>query len=74
MVTKEFNSLPLDKRSKAVFTEGKLIGISKEHPLHKGFFYTLDNLKVDVVYDKGRNRLVDVLAWEKTADRPAFLR
>ena len=74
MLTKEFNSLSLDKRSKLVFSEGKLIGISKEHPLQKGFYYKLNDLKIDVIYDKARNNLIDVKAWEKSEDRAVFLR
>ncbi len=74
MLTKEFNSLPLDKRSKLVFGEGKLIGISKDHPVQKGFYYKLNDLKIDVIYDKARNSLLDVKAWEKSEDRAVFLR
>ena len=74
MLTKEFNALPLDQRSKVVFSEGKLIGISKEHPMQKGFYYKLNDLKVDVIYDKARNQLQDVKAWDKSEDRVAFLR
>ena len=74
MLTKEFNALPLEQRSKVVFSEGKLIGISKEHPMQKGFFYKLNDLKVDVLYDKARNQLLDVIAWDKSEDRVAFLR
>lgn len=74
MLTEEFNALPLDKRSKLVFSEGKLIGISKEYLAQKGFFYKLNGLKVDVIYDKVRNILLDIIAWENTSDRVAFLR
>ena len=74
MGTKEFNALSLDKRSKLVFTEGKLIGISKEYSIQKGFFYKLHDLKVDVIYDKSRNMLFDIKAWENNKDRAAFLR
>ncbi|MGP8217207.1 MAG: hypothetical protein ACLQQ4_16675 [Bacteroidia bacterium] len=74
MLTKEFNALPLDQRSKTVFSEGKLIGISREHPIHKGFYYKLNDLKVDVIYDKERNQLLDVMAWDNNEDRFSFLR
>jgi hypothetical protein len=74
MLTKEFNALPLDQRSKTVFSEGRLIGISKEHPVQKDFYYKLNGLKVDVIYDKARNQLLDVKAWENSDDRAAFLR
>lgn len=74
MLTKEFNALPLDQRSKVIFSEGKLIGISKEHPVQKGFYYKLNDLKVDVIYDKARNQLLDVKAWDKNDDRVAYLR
>ena len=74
MLTKEFNTLPLSERSKLVFGKGKLIGISQEHSVQKGFFYKLNNLKIDVIYDKVRNQLLDVIAWENTTDRVAFLK
>jgi hypothetical protein len=74
MLTKEFNALPLDKKSKLVFNEGKLIGISKEYLAQKGFYYKLNDLKVDVIYDKVRNTLLDITAWETSNDRVAFLR
>ncbi|HVA99121.1 MAG TPA: hypothetical protein VNG53_09515 [Bacteroidia bacterium] len=74
MLTKEFNALPLDQKSKLVFIEGKLIGISKEHPVLKCFFYKLNDLKIDVIYDKALNQLLDVIAWENSEDRLAFLR
>ena len=66
--------MPLDKRRKLIFSEGKLIGISQDDSIQKGFYYKLNNLKVDVIYDKVRNSLLDVIAWENTADRVAFLR
>lgn len=74
MLTKEFNALPLDQRSKVVFSEGKLIGISKEHPVQKGFYYKVNDLKVDVIYDKARNQLLDIKAWDNSDERVAFLR
>ena len=69
MLTQEFNNLPLDKRSKLVFGEGKLIGVMRDNELQKVFYYRLDDLKVDVVYDKIRNRLLGINAWENAADR-----
>ena len=69
MLTKEFNDLSLDKRSKLVFGEGKLIGVIQDHELQKAFYYKLNDLKVDVVYDKVRNRLLGINAWENAADR-----
>jgi len=74
MLTKEFNALSLDKRRKLIFSEGKLIGISQDDTIQKGFYYKLNGLKVDVIYDKVRNSLLDVIAWESTTDRVAFLR
>jgi hypothetical protein len=74
MLTKEFNALSLDKRRKLIFSEGKLIGISQDDTIQKGFYYKLNGLKVDVIYDKVRNSLLDVIAWENTTDRVAFLR
>jgi len=74
MLTKEFNALSLDKRRKLIFSEGKLIGISQDDSIQKGFYYKLNGLKVDVIYDKVRNSLLDVIAWENTTDRVAFLR
>ena len=74
MLTREFNALPLTERSRLVFGEGKLIGISQEHAMQKGFFYKLNDLKVDVIYDKIHSQLLDVIAWENTTDRVAFLK
>jgi len=73
MLTKEFNALPLDKRSSLVFSEGTLIDIYQSHLVQKGFYYKLNGLKIDVVYDKVRNTLLDVIAWENITDRAAFL-
>jgi hypothetical protein len=72
MLTKEFNALSLSERSKLVFGEGKLIGIFKDHTLQKAFYYKLEDLKIDVVYDKVRNRLLGINAWENAVDRGAF--
>lgn len=69
MITKEFNKLPLDKRSKLIFGEGKLIGIMRDNELQKAFYYRLGGLKVDVVYDKVRKRLLGINAWENAAER-----
>lgn len=74
MLTKEFNAMSLDKRRKLIFSEGKLIGISQDDAVQKGFYYKLNGLKVDVIYDKVRNSLLDVIAWENTTERVAFLR
>jgi len=74
MLTKEFNALPLEKRRELVFNSGKLIDIYQSHLAQKGFYYKLNDLKVDVIYDKVHNTLLDVIAWENTADRVAFLR
>jgi hypothetical protein len=72
MLTKEFNKLPLSERSKLVFGEGKLIGIFQEHDITKAFFYKLNDLKIDVIYDKVLNKLQDITAWESNADRVIF--
>ncbi|MGP8216747.1 MAG: hypothetical protein ACLQQ4_14375 [Bacteroidia bacterium] len=72
MLTKEFNELPLEKRSKLVFGEGKLIGVIQDHALQKAFYYRLNDLKVDVVYDKVRDRLLGINAWENASDRGAL--
>lgn len=69
MLTKEFNDLPLEKRSKLVFAEGKLIGVIQDHALQKAFYYKLNDLKVDVVYDKVLDKVLGVNAWENAADR-----
>ncbi len=74
MLTKEFNALPLVQRSKLVFGEGKLIAIFQDHTLQKGFYYKLHDLKIDVIYDKVRNRLLNILAWETAAERLVFLK
>ncbi|HWY98260.1 MAG TPA: hypothetical protein VNY36_04150 [Bacteroidia bacterium] len=72
MLTKEFNALSLSERSKLVFGQGKLIDIYQDHVMQKGFYYKLNDLKVDVIYDKVRNRLLDIIAWESLVDRVAF--
>lgn len=41
----------------------------RDNELQKVFYYRLDDLKVDVVYDKIRNRLLGINAWENAADR-----
>lgn len=64
MLTKEFNQLPLDTRSKMVFEKGSLIAISNDDIAQKAFYYTLNGLKVDLIYDKVRNRLLDIIARE----------
>lgn len=74
MLTKEFNALTLAEKSKIVFGQGKLIGISQEHTVQKGFFYKLNDLKIDVIYDKVRNQLLDIIAWETNNDRITFLK
>lgn len=73
MLTKEFNALPLVQRSKLVFGEGRLIAIFQDHQLQKGFYYKLNDLKVDVIYDKVRNRLLNILAWDDITEREVFL-
>ncbi|HTA82984.1 MAG TPA: hypothetical protein VK783_08625 [Bacteroidia bacterium] len=74
MLKKEFNSLSLEKRSKLVFSQGKLIDIYQDHTKEKAFFYKVNDLKVDVTYDKIRNALLDVIAWDTNNERAAFLR
>jgi hypothetical protein len=69
MLTKEFNALSLQKRSKLVFGEAKLIGIVRDQETQKAFFYKLDDLKIDVIYDKVRKRLLGINAWENAVDR-----
>lgn len=69
MLTKEFNALPLHKKSKLVFGQGKLIGIVHDHELHKAFYYKLNGLKIDIIYNKVRNRLLGIIAWENAIDR-----
>jgi hypothetical protein len=69
MLPKEFNKLPLAERSKMVFEKGNLIAIFNDDTAQKGFYYTLDGLKIDLTYDKVRNRLLNVIAWETTTDR-----
>ena len=72
MLTKEFNELPLPIRSKMVFDKGKLIAVSNDDKTQKAFFYTLNDLKIDLIYDKVRNRLLNVIAWEKPSEREAL--
>ncbi|HWY98100.1 MAG TPA: hypothetical protein VNY36_03345 [Bacteroidia bacterium] len=69
MLIKEFNEMPLDKKSKLVFAEGKLIGVIQDHELQKAFYYKLNDLKVDVVYDKVNDKVMGVNAWENAGDR-----
>jgi hypothetical protein len=72
VLTKEFNALPLNKKSKLVFGEGKLIGTIRDQESQKAFFYKLNDLKIDVIYDKVRNRLLGINAWESAVDRTKF--
>ena len=74
MLTKEFNVLPLAERNKLVFGEGKFIDTFVDNKLQKGFFYRLDGLKIDVMYDKVRHRLLDINAWENADERIEFLK
>jgi hypothetical protein len=72
MLTKEFNKLPLAIRSKMVFDKGSLIAVFNDNATQKGFYYTLDDLKIDMIYDKVRSRLLDVFAWESINERGAL--
>ena len=74
MLTKEFNVLPFAERNKLVFGEGKFIDTFVDNKLQKGFFYRLDSLKIDVIYDKVRHRLLDIIAWEYADERIEFLK
>ncbi|MGP8214905.1 MAG: hypothetical protein ACLQQ4_05015 [Bacteroidia bacterium] len=74
MDKKEFNELTLAERSKLVFEEGKLMDIFEDNTLQKIFFFKLNDLKIDVIYDKTRNRLLDIIAWENSTERIPFLR
>jgi hypothetical protein len=74
MLAKDFNSLPLSERNKQVFSEGKLIAIYEDNKFQKVFFYKLNELKIDVIYDKVNNRLLEILAWENEVDRVDFLK
>jgi len=72
VLTKEFNALTLSKKSKLVFSEAKLIGTIRDEESQKAFFYKLNDLKIDVVYDKVRSRLLGINAWETAVDRIKF--
>ena len=74
MLTEEFNKLPLLERSKLIFGVGKLIDIYDDNKLQKVFYYRLNDLKVDVIYDKVNNRLLDIIAWNESKDRVDFLK
>jgi len=74
MVTKIFNALPLPERNTLVFGEGKLIAIYEDNKFQKVFYFKWNDLKIDVIYDKVRNRLLDILAWENANDRVEFLK
>ncbi len=71
---KDFNALPFVERNKLVFTEGKYIDVFHENKLQKGFFYKMGELKIDVIYDKVHNKLLDIIAWENENDRIEFLK
>lgn len=74
MLTKIFNALPLLERNTLVFGEGKLIAIYEDNKSRKVFFFKWNDLKIDMIYDKGRNRLLDILAWENSHERVEFLK
>jgi hypothetical protein len=74
MRTKEFNALSLDERKKAVFGNGKLVAIYEDNKFQKVFYYRINDIKVDVIYDKINNVLLDVIAWETDSDRVGFLK
>lgn len=74
MVTEEFNKLALSEKSQLVFDAGKLIDIYDDNKLQKVFYYKLGELKIDIIYDKTFNRLLDVIAWNENKDRIDFLK
>jgi hypothetical protein len=74
MLTKIFNALPLLERNTLVFGERKLIAIYEDNKSQKVFFFKLNDLKIDMIYDKVRNRLLDILAWENSYERVEFLK
>jgi hypothetical protein len=74
MLTKDFNALPLPERSKMAFSDGKLIAIYEDNQFQKVFYFKWNGLKIDVIYDKVHNKLLDILAWQEAKDRVAFLR
>ena len=74
MLTKEFNELPLAERNKLVFGEAKLIDIFDDNKFQKVFFCRMDELKIDIIYDKAHNRLMEIVAWENVNDRVDFLK
>lgn len=74
MLTNEFNKLPLPERSKLVYGVGKLIDIYDDNKLQKVFYYKIGELKIDIIYDKTHNRLLDIVAWNESKDRVDFLK
>ncbi len=74
MLITDFNKLPLNERSKLVFGTGKLIDILGDNKFQKVFFYKIEDLKIDVIYDKANNSMMDIIAWEKVNDRVDFLK
>lgn len=52
-----------------VFAKGKLIGVISDQTSQKAFYYKLGDLKIDVVYDKIRKRLLGINAWDNAIDR-----
>jgi len=74
MLTKEFNELLLPERKLRVFGEGKLINIFEDNKIQKVFFFKMEDLKIDVIYDKIHNLLIDIKAWENNNERVKFLK
>ena len=73
MLTREFNSLSLPEKTKIIFTIGKFIDVSADNMTYKSFYYKLNELNVDLIYDKARKRLVNITAWKNSTERAALL-
>ncbi len=70
----EFNALPLSERTALVFSHGRLLEIFEDTKYQKAFYYKLNELKIDVIYDRIHNKLLDIIAWDSNNDRVAFLK
>jgi hypothetical protein len=57
-----------------VFSKGKLVAIHEDNKFQKIFLYKLEDIKIDVIYDKTNNKLLDIVAWENSIDRVQFLK
>ena len=74
MIKQKFNNLALPVRAALVFGEGRLIGTFDSNSSQTIFYYKLNDLKIDVVYNKTNMKVVDIFAWENSIERLAYLK